>query len=364
MQCPRCQYENLPDAVFCEHCGTKLGHICPRCQADNRVPSKFCRNCGTRLTCPSPAPRPNLLEKPPDAQASQPAQIAGPVIEQGIPEAERRQSMEIIHPRCCALRVRRRKIVACLCLYKADEQPHKEIRTFGTQMWELLVLSDWLVAQGVTHVAIARTGSHWPPVYRVLEHAVTVWLYTQVRDVEVMVDLLARGLMQGSSTAPQPLRALPHQHRRTLVAVVTVLVAALLTTYWVWRHPSPINAERPPMPPPSPTVQWQPRQISYQYAAGEPFVLALPTLERRPEGMPFEVTLEASGDEPSWLELDRAQLRIHGTAPLTAKDRTYQLIVRAHTDQGSDSRLLVLLTITGPSDRIPLPPQLPGHWTW
>jgi class 3 adenylate cyclase len=40
----------LPDAVFCEDCGTKLEHICPQCQADNRVTSKFCRKCGAPLT--------------------------------------------------------------------------------------------------------------------------------------------------------------------------------------------------------------------------------------------------------------------------------------------------------------------------
>ena len=50
MQCPQCQHENLPDAAFCEDCGTKLEHICPQCQTDNRVTSKFCRKCGTPLS--------------------------------------------------------------------------------------------------------------------------------------------------------------------------------------------------------------------------------------------------------------------------------------------------------------------------
>lgn len=254
--------------------------------------------------------------------------------------------------------------MACLCLYNADDQPYKEIQTFGTRTWQLLALSDWLVGQGVTHVAMASTGAHGPRAYRVLVHAFTVWLNTEVKDVEVMVDLLARGLLQGSSTPPQPHRALPHQHRPTLVAVVTVLVATLLTTSWLWRHPSKTNAERPPVPPPAHRVWWQPLQISSQYPAGEPFVLALPTLEHSPKGVPVEVTLEASGDKPSWLQLDRERLRIYGTAPLTAADQTYRLIVSAHAEQGSDSRLLILLTITGRSDRITPTPQFPGHWTW
>ena len=82
-----------------------------------------------------------------------------------------------------------------------------------------------------------------------------------------------------------------------------------------------------------------------------------------PEEMPVEVTLEASGDQPSWLQLDRERLHIRGTAPLVAANQTYQLSVRAHTAQGSDSRLLVLLTITGQPDRSAPVQQLPGHWT-
>ncbi len=50
MQCPQCQHGNLPDAVFCEDCGTKLDHVCSQCQTDNRVTSTFCRQCGILLT--------------------------------------------------------------------------------------------------------------------------------------------------------------------------------------------------------------------------------------------------------------------------------------------------------------------------
>src|SRR5262249_3411657 len=50
MQCPQCQYENLPDATFCQECGTKLQNVCAQCQTDNQPTAKFCRKCGTRLT--------------------------------------------------------------------------------------------------------------------------------------------------------------------------------------------------------------------------------------------------------------------------------------------------------------------------
>jgi hypothetical protein len=50
MRCPHCQYENLPDSVFCPECGTRLERSCPHCGTENRLTSKFCRKCGEPLT--------------------------------------------------------------------------------------------------------------------------------------------------------------------------------------------------------------------------------------------------------------------------------------------------------------------------
>jgi hypothetical protein len=83
-----------------------------------------------------------------------------------------------------------------------------------------------------------------------------------------------------------------------------------------------------------------------------------------PEGLPIDIVLEASDEWPSWLQLDRERLRIRGTAPLTAANQTYELIVHARAAQGIDSRLLVMLMITSQPDRTPPIRQLPGHWTW
>jgi hypothetical protein len=125
-----------------------------------------------------------------------------------------------------------------------------------------------------------------------------------------------------------------------------------------------VGPEQAHWQPPPHSVRWQPLRVSYRCPAGEPFVFPLPTLARTPEGMPVEVTLEASGDVPSWLQFDRERLQIGGTAPLTADDQTYQLTLRAHAEQGSDSRLLVLLTIIGQPNRVTPPSQLRSHWTW
>jgi Putative Ig domain len=115
-----------------------------------------------------------------------------------------------------------------------------------------------------------------------------------------------------------------------------------------WELPS-LGVSRPPL------------QAFYQAPAGEPFVFPLPPLAHTPEGMPFDVTLEASGDEPSWLKLDRERLSIGGTAPLVAENRTYRLMIRAHAGQGGDGRLLVWLRIIGRSDQNPVTSLLPHH---
>jgi hypothetical protein len=241
---------------------------------------------------------------------------------------------------------------------------HKEVRTFGTQTWELLVLSDWLVAHGVTHAAIAETGVYWTRVYRVLEHNLTVRLIKDIQDVEIIADLLAHGLVQDNVIPSQTLRNLPRHSKPTLAAVMAVIVVVLLTTHWLWKQPSNAVSEQPPMEPPPRMVWWQQSQASYQQAAGTQFTIPLPNLERSPDGLPVEVMLDSSGDWPSWLQLDREGLRISGTAPITAEDRTYDLIFDAKTENGGESRLQFSLTITGQSEPKARQNLLRPHHFW
>jgi hypothetical protein len=148
------------------------------------------------------------------------------------------------------------------------------------------------------------------------------------------------------------------------VALVLLSVVALLSAYWWWKgfdSPGSVQPERQPI---AHRLQWQPLEILHQYAAGESFEFSLPQLERSPQDIPVEITLETSGDRPNWLQLDRERLRIRGTAPPAAANQTYQLSVRAHTARGGDSRLSISLTITGPEDQGAPVRQLPGHWTW
>ncbi|HEV8714291.1 MAG TPA: adenylate/guanylate cyclase domain-containing protein, partial [Candidatus Binatia bacterium] len=72
MQCPQCQYENLPDSVFCSHCGTKLERVCPHCQTANLLTSNFCRKCGISLTEQTPSPKtPDAGPRTPDSSRSE-----------------------------------------------------------------------------------------------------------------------------------------------------------------------------------------------------------------------------------------------------------------------------------------------------
>jgi hypothetical protein len=153
-------------------------------------------------------------------------------------------------------------------------------------------------------------------------------------------------------------------HWAKKAALVFLSVAALAAAYWLWGWYNGLSPRPPQGKPPAHSVRWQQLQVAYNAPRGEPFMLPLPTLERTPQGIPVDVTLEASGDRPGWLQLDRERLHIRGTPPLTAQGQTYRLIVRAHGEQGSDSRLLVLLTITGQPDQTPPTPRLRGHWAW
>jgi class 3 adenylate cyclase/tetratricopeptide (TPR) repeat protein len=49
MICPQCQRDNLPDAIFCEHCGTRLETVCSHCGEPNRRGATFCRICGQAI---------------------------------------------------------------------------------------------------------------------------------------------------------------------------------------------------------------------------------------------------------------------------------------------------------------------------
>ena len=140
--------------------------------------------------------------------------------------------METLIERGCGLDVHQATVVACLLMVLGNGKVQKQIRTFGTTTRELLALSEWLLSQGCTHVAMESTGVYWKPVYTVLEGGALEIVVanaqhvkkvpgrkTDVKDAEWIADLLCHGLLRSSFVPPKPIRELRDltRYRRKLV---------------------------------------------------------------------------------------------------------------------------------------------------
>ncbi len=128
--------------------------------------------------------------------------------------------MELVYERCCGVDVHKKMVVACLITPDERGQRRKEVRTFRTTTQELLLLQDWLVVAGCTHVAMESTGVYWKPIYNLLEGGLELLVVnarhikavpgrkTDVRDAEWIADLLQHGLLSSSFIPPAPQREL------------------------------------------------------------------------------------------------------------------------------------------------------------
>src|SRR6266704_199153 len=139
--------------------------------------------------------------------------------------------MDAIYERCCGLDIHKRTVVACIIVPGSGRQSRKEIRTFGTMTDDLLVLGDWLAAEGITHVAMESTGVFWKPLFNLLEDRFHLLLVnardikqvpgrkTDVKDCEWIADLLRHGLLRASFVPDRPQRELREltRSRTTLI---------------------------------------------------------------------------------------------------------------------------------------------------
>jgi transposase len=130
--------------------------------------------------------------------------------------------IQVVYERCCGLDIHKRSVVACMIVPVSapNGQPQKEIKSFGTMTQDLLGLSDWLLTNRVTHVAMESTGVFWKPIYNLLEGQFELLLVnaahikavpgrkTDVRDCEWIADLLRHGLLAGSFVPDQGQREL------------------------------------------------------------------------------------------------------------------------------------------------------------
>jgi transposase len=77
----------------------------------------------------------------------------------------RADSLPCVNPNAAGLDIGREEIGACVTKHR-DAQP---VRPFGTFTPDLYALAEWLAACRIEMVAMASTGIHWIPTYKVLE---------------------------------------------------------------------------------------------------------------------------------------------------------------------------------------------------
>jgi transposase len=118
--------------------------------------------------------------------------------------------MEVLYQRCAGLDVHKKTVVAAVRLAEGNKVI-TEAKTFATTTAGLLALSDWLSANGCTHVAMEATGVYWKPVWHVLSDGEFVLVLanaahvknvpgrkTDVSDAGWLAELLAHGLIRAS----------------------------------------------------------------------------------------------------------------------------------------------------------------------
>jgi transposase len=128
--------------------------------------------------------------------------------------------VDVIVSRCAGLDVHKNTVMACVRTPGPDGGRASRVRRFHTFTDSLRQLRDWLVAEGVTQVAMEATGVYWKPVWHVLEAAPGLELLlvnahavknmpgrkTDVADSEWLAQLCECGLLR-PSFVPSPVQA-------------------------------------------------------------------------------------------------------------------------------------------------------------
>ncbi|MFN2609183.1 MAG: transposase [Acidimicrobiales bacterium] len=126
--------------------------------------------------------------------------------------------MDVIVERCAGLDVHKKTVMAAVRAPRpAGPGRRQEVKEFSTFTGDLQRLREWLVAEGVTQVAMEATGAYWRPVGHVLEAVAGVELLlvnprhvknlpdrkTDVGDAAWLAQLLECGLLRGSFVPPK-----------------------------------------------------------------------------------------------------------------------------------------------------------------
>lgn len=116
-------------------------------------------------------------------------------------------SFEEVVERGCGLDVHKKEIVATV----SGTGIESETRTFQSTTRSLTELKEWLLALGVTHVAMESTGVYWKPVMNILEPGGFTIMVVNARHIKYVpghktdkkdpawiCKLLRAGLLKGS----------------------------------------------------------------------------------------------------------------------------------------------------------------------
>src|SRR5262249_52149303 len=84
--------------------------------------------------------------------------------------AKREESvMENIFLCCAGLDIHKESVEACVRRMEPGGRLHRQTRHWATMSRDILLMADWMAAQGGTHVAMESTGVFWKPIFNILE---------------------------------------------------------------------------------------------------------------------------------------------------------------------------------------------------
>ncbi len=142
--------------------------------------------------------------------------------------------MEIIYERIAAIDVGKKEIaVALRTPSRRPGQRQQQLRKYKTYYTVLQQMVAWLVAEGVTHVAMEATGIYWRPVFHALCEAEQLEILlvnarhvknvpgrkTDAKDAEWLAQLCECGLLRGSFIPPKEIAAIREltRYRKKLI---------------------------------------------------------------------------------------------------------------------------------------------------
>ena len=140
--------------------------------------------------------------------------------------------MDVLYDRVAGLDVHKATVVACVRSPGTRRARASTTRQFATFAADLEALRDWLLEQGVTHVAMEATGVYWRPVWYTLEDGGFTMVLTSSRNMRIVpgrktdvsdaawiAQLLEVGLLRGSFVPPPVIRELRDltRYRKRLV---------------------------------------------------------------------------------------------------------------------------------------------------